>query len=257
MDTADRVFHAAQRLSLAFETIPAFPPRPAVTACDPTIYCADYFRAYLERAASGPRRCLIVGMNPSPHGQAQNGVPFGDVSYARRIVEGYIPGDALPKPRLSDPFTLWGEGIQKPLFEACGLDYPRGEESGKRLWGLLERLCGSLGAALERCLPINYCPLLMLDADGGSVTPSDLPRTADATRAMEAACDAWLRELVEISEARCAVVLGGYVEKSAQRALAGAPIEVVRLTHPSPRAGSAHAWAAATTPVLARCLGVA
>jgi len=167
MNTAERVFHAAQKLSRELETIPGIPLPPAVVGADPTDYCADYFRAYLDRAAAGRRPCLIVGMNPSPHGQAQNGVPFGDTPTVRRILAQWLgstrsKGACVMLP--NGPQIYGGTDLSQPLLTVDGLNYGRGEESGRRLCGLLEPLCGSLDAVLERCLLVNYCSLVLLDA---------------------------------------------------------------------------------------------
>lgn len=261
MNIAERVFHAAQKLSRELEIIPGIPLPPAVVGADPTDYCADYFRAYLDRAASGQRPCLIVGMNPSPHGQAQNGVPFGDTPIVRRILADYslrrARQDQPPRPSIARPNTTWGTSINVPLHEAIGLEYPRGEESGRRLWGLLEQLCGSLDAVLERCLLINYCPLVLLDAAGRNVTPSSWPRTAEPVRTMEAACDAWIREVVSIVKPETVIGVGAYAHDRcgwALREVVG--LQVVGMRHPSPLAGSAQAWQSIALPILARALGV-
>jgi hypothetical protein len=129
MNTAERVFHAAQKLSRELETIPGIPLPPAVVGADPTDYCADYFRAYLDRAASGRRPCLIVGMNPSPHGQAQNGVPFGDTPTVRRILADYVKrcGDCLSPPMVRPDMDnsykhVWGPDEDAgPLLTVDGL----------------------------------------------------------------------------------------------------------------------------------------
>jgi len=257
MNTAERVFHAAQKLSRELETIPGIPLPPAVVGADPTDYCADYFRAYLDRAASGQRPCLIVGMNPSPHGQAQNGVPFGDTPTARRILAQWL-GSTRPdhaKVRLDLLTSIHTDA--KVLLEVKGLDYQRGEESGRRLWGLLEQLCGSLDHVLERCLLVNYCPLVLLDAAGRNVTPSSWPRTAEPARAMEAACDEWIREVVSIVKPETVIGVGEYARQRcdwALREIVG--LQVVGMRHPSPLAGTVQAWQAIALPILARALGV-
>lgn len=260
MNTTERVFHAAQKLSRELETIPGIPLPPAVVGADPTDYCADYFRAYLDRAASGQRPCLVVGMNPSPHGQAQNGVPFGDTPTVRRILAQWLgsvrsEGACVMQP--NGPYIYGGTDLTKPLLTIEGLDYGRGEESGRRLWGLLEQLCGSLDAVLERCLLINYCPLVLLDADGRNVTPSSWPRTAAPVRAMEAACDAWVREVVSIVKPEIVIGVGEYARQrcdGAVREVVG--LQVVGMRHPSPLAGTAQAWQSIALPILARALGV-
>lgn len=265
MNTAERVFHAAQKLSRELETIPGIPLPPAVVGADPTDYCADYFRAYLDRAAAGQRPCLIVGMNPSPHGQAQNGVPFGDTPTVRRILADYVKrcGDCLSPPMVRPDMDnsykhVWGPDEDAgPLLTVDGLDYGRGEESGRRLWGLLEQLCGSLDAVTERCLLINYCPLVLLDAAGRNVTPSTWPRTAEPVRAMEAACDEWIREVVSIVKPETVIGVGDYARQRCDRALREAVgLRVVGMRHPSPLAGTVQTWQAIALPVLARALGV-
>ena len=255
--TSDAVFHAAQTLSQELAAIPGLPLAPAVVGADPTDYLADHFRAYLERAASGPRRCVIVGMNPSPHGMAQNGVPFGDTRVARRILAPFpaLQPDACgPFPDIAGPGVAGPDGVALPVR---GLAYARGEESGHRLWGLLDQLCGGLDAALSRCLVINYCPLVFLDSEGRNVALGAWPRRAEPVRALEDACDAWLRAVCDIVRAEHVVGVGMYATGALERALSGsAGPSFSTIRHPSPLAGSAQSWASAATPVLALALGV-
>jgi len=78
-------------------------------------------------AEAKPRRYLILGMNPGPHGMVQTGLPFGDVVNAAAML-GYRTGDQVPAPDLA--------GLElHPSRPVIGLSATRREASGERLWG--------------------------------------------------------------------------------------------------------------------------
>lgn len=251
MTPADHILTAAVTLSRALAPLLDEPPAPAAAAGDPTAYARAYYAAYLQLAASKPRRVLLVGMNPSLHGQAHTGVPFGDVGVARRLFAG-----------LDLPSLPAAAGIRKPdgalILHARGLEYHRGEQSGGRLWSGLEQICGAtLHAVLERCCVVNYCPLVFLDSNGDNVTPEKL-HPGPARLALETHCDEHLRTVVAALQAEVVVGIGKYAHDGCRRALAGASdvTAIMRIRHPSPQAGSAQAWFAEAAPVLAAALGV-
>lgn len=43
---------------------------------NPIEYAQDIHREYLRKYANGPKRLIIIGMNPGPHGMGQTGVIF-------------------------------------------------------------------------------------------------------------------------------------------------------------------------------------
>jgi len=243
------VVNATRLLSARLEPVRAALPAAglkAVAAIDPTSYAFGNYTRFMQLAASGPRLALFVGMNPGPHGMAQTGIPFGDVDTARVLLGGADTIDPLPGLRAASG-AAW---------DCKGLAYHRGEQSGMRLWSALSQLCGSPQAALERCCIVNYCPLYMVGPELENITPSDLPRRHDITRALEAACDEHLRQLVLGLEVKTVLSFGSYAHASARRALSGFPVDFYTTPHPSPRRGSAAEWIASALPLLAGVLGV-
>ena len=53
---------------------------PVTHVYNPLEYARAPHEAYLERWGRGPKRVVLLGMNPGPFGMAQTGVPFGDVA---------------------------------------------------------------------------------------------------------------------------------------------------------------------------------
>src|SRR5262245_39084934 len=91
----------------------------------PLGYAWPIARAYLEKYGAGTKEIVFVGMNPGPFGMAQTGVPFGEV----RLVREWMNLDGkVEKPEREHP--------KRPVL---GLDCPRSEVSGARLWGAFAR----------------------------------------------------------------------------------------------------------------------
>src|SRR5512142_1048294 len=88
---------------------------------NPLEYAWEPHERYLDRYGRSRKRLLFVGMNPGPFGMAQTGVPFGDVAMVRDFLGIQAP---VAKPVNEHP--------KRPV---TGFDCPRGEVSGRRLWG--------------------------------------------------------------------------------------------------------------------------
>jgi len=69
-ETTTKILEATSWLSAQLRPIVQAPPLPAVYAADPTVYARGNYEAAMQRLADGPRRLLLVGMNPGPHGMA-------------------------------------------------------------------------------------------------------------------------------------------------------------------------------------------
>lgn len=247
MKCVDNVVAATQALSEQLAPVVAALPSAgvkAVAAIDPTAYAFGNYTRFMQLAAAGPRQALLVGMNPGPHGMAQTGVPFGDVATARLLLGGVDSITMRPGLR----------GVSGEAWDCKGLEYHRGEQSGQRIWSALSQLCGSPREALERCCIVNYCPLYMVDSQLKNITPSDLPRRHEVTRALETACDEHLRRVVLALDVKVVLAFGDYADASARRALVGFPVDFETASHPSPRRGSAADWIADALPILARTL---
>ena len=235
MSDADRLIAATLALrkklsGLAFK-------KPADLVYCPLEYAWEIHRAYLEKFAVGRKRIVFLGMNPGPYGMGQTGVPFGEVTAVRDWMG--LRG-AVSKPA--------GEHPAKPVG---GLACKRSEVSGKRLWGLFAQKSGTPEAFFREHYVHNYCPLLFLENTklGRNVTPENLS-VADMAP-VYAACDEFLRELVAVQRPEWVVGVGGFAEGRAKVALAGLPVRIGALPHPSPANPAANKdWAGAATRAL-------
>jgi len=167
---------------------------------------------------------LLLGMNPGPWGMAQTGVPFGEVG----LVGQWLQIEAeIGRPECEHP--------KRPVE---GFGCHRSEISGQRLWGWAKEHFGSPQAFFRRFFVANYCPLMFLEASGRNRTPDRLP-VAEREPLIEI-CDEALRRLVEVSKPIYVVGVGRFAEQRARRALAGTPVRIGRILHPSPASPAAN-----------------
>lgn len=201
---------------------------------DPLQYAWDPHRAFVERYGDAGRggRVLLVGMNPGPHGMAQTGVPFGDVTMVRDWMG--ITGRVERPPRLH------------PKRPVTGFATTRREPSGARLYGWAKDRYGTAQRFFDAFFVLNYCPLLFFDADGKNLTPPQLPVASRV--AIERACDAHLADAIRATRPRLVVGVGGFAEARARLVVeeAGLRVDVGRILHPSPASPEANkGWAKA------------
>jgi single-strand selective monofunctional uracil DNA glycosylase len=201
---------------------------PVAYVYNPLEYAWAPHRAYLERYARGRPEVLLLGMNPGPFGMAQTGVPFGDV----RLVRDWLGVEApVGKPPRTHP--------KRPVD---GFDCARGEVSGQRLWGWARETFRTPQRFFGRFFVANYCPLAFLDKGGRNLTPDKLPRAKSA--ALFAACDEALRRMVERLRPEHVVGIGRFAADRAVAALAGRPVRLGMVPHPSPASPAANrGWA--------------
>jgi len=209
---------------------------PVSHVYNPLLYAARGYGAYLDAYARARKRVVFLGMNPGPFGMAQTGVPFGDVA----MVRGWLGIEApVGKPALEHP--------RRPVL---GFACARGEVSGARLWGALARHYGTPERFFRQHFIANYCPLAFLEGSGRNRTPDKLP--AREREPLFAACDRHLRRVVEILEPEWLVGIGAFAEERARKALAGRPVRIGRIPHPSPASPAANRdWAGAARRELA------
>jgi single-strand selective monofunctional uracil DNA glycosylase len=183
----------------------------------PLGYAWPLARAYLDRFGGAPKEVVFVGMNPGPFGMGQTGVPFGEVRMVRDWMR--LAGKVTP-PRSVHP--------KRPVQ---GLDCPRSEVSGARLWGAFSRRFRDPAAFFQRAFVLNYCPLLFVGETGANVTPDKL-RAAER-EPLEQICDQHLTEALAYLSPRVAVGVGQYVTKKLG-ALAIPGLAIATIPHPSP-----------------------
>jgi single-strand selective monofunctional uracil DNA glycosylase len=215
---------------------------PVTHVYNPLVYARGMHDAYLERFGRDvPREVVLVGMNPGPWGMAQTGVPFGDVDFVGDWMELGNPDSNPAAASIAKPAD------EHPSRPVEGLDCPRNEVSGSRLWGWARERYGEAQKFFERFFVYNYCPLLFLEESGRNRTPNRL--SAEERRALFEPCDAALFDIVEYFEPEFVVGVGAFAERRIKKALkAGGelPFEpaIGRILHPSPASPKANrGWA--------------
>ena len=187
---------------------------------NPLAYAWEPHRAYLELASGGGAKTLLLGMNPGPHGMGQMGIPFAATSVVRELLT--ITNLEVGQPRKPHP--------KRPI---SGLDWPKEEVSGTRLWGLLANEYGSAESIFKSVFLLNHCPLMLFSGERATnITPDKI--TGPTTKALLERCDEHLREVVDIMQIERVIGVGRYSEKRALNALSGIDISVTTCWHPSP-----------------------
>ena len=187
---------------------------------NPLAYAWEPHRAYLELASGGGAKTLLLGMNPGPHGMGQMGIPFAATSVVRDLLK--ITNLEVGQPRKPHP--------KRPI---SGLDWPKEEVSGTRLWGLLANEYGSAESIFKSVFLLNHCPLMLFSGEKATnITPDKI--TGPTTKALLERCDEHLREVVDIMQIERVIGVGRYSEKRALNALSGIDISVTTCWHPSP-----------------------
>ena len=186
--------------------------------------------AYLENFGNTKKRVLMLGMNPGPFGMAQTGVPFGEVAMVRDWM-GLSP--EIGKPEHEHP--------KRPI---TGMECPKSEVSGRRLWGLFSEKFPKAQDFFKDHLVINFCPLIWMKDTGANLTPDKI-RAAEMAP-VEVACQRHLKALIECLEPEYLIGVGAYAEKkmlAAQEEL-GTTAHVGKILHPSPASPAANrGWA--------------
>ena len=187
---------------------------------NPLAYAWEPHRAYLELASGGGAKTLLLGMNPGPHGMGQMGIPFAATSVVRDLLK--ITNLEVGQPRKPHP--------KRPI---SGLDWPKEEVSGTRLWGLLANEYGSAESIFKSVFLLNHCPLMLFSGERATnITPDKI--TGPTTKALLERCDDHLREVVDIMQIERVIGVGRYSEKRALNALSGIDISITTCWHPSP-----------------------
>ncbi|SVA60394.1 uncharacterized protein METZ01_LOCUS113248 [marine metagenome] len=193
----------------------------SVDVCyNPLDYAWDAHEAYLRRMGDSGARTVILGMNPGPHGMGQMGIPFAATSVVRDLLG--ITDIPVNQPEVADP--------RRPVV---GLEYPREEVSGTRLWGLLAEHYGDIGSIASRVFLVNHCPLMLFSGPRATnITPDKVG--GPTARTLLERCDQHLCEVVEILEAEQVIGVGKFAESRARAALTDYSAKVLGCWHPSP-----------------------
>lgn len=230
---ADSLSRATDRLCEDLRRLAFGPPTSHVY--NPLVYARRPHEMYLSRFGNSTKRALLLGMNPGPWGMAQTGVPFGEIPAVRDWM-GITAEVEKPSP----------EHPKRPVQGfACG----KSEVSGRRLWGLFSERFGAPENFFAGHFVVNYCPLVWMEESGRNRTPDKLPAAEMA--AVSAACDRYLRTVLECLEPEYLIGVGAFAEKCLGRVADGidgySPV-LGRVLHPSPASPAANrGWAAAAT----------
>lgn len=203
---------------------------PVTHVYNPLNYAQASVEQYLTKYGKKTGRIVFLGMNPGPWGMAQTGVPFGEVSFVR----DWMKLDAqVTKPAHEHP--------KRPVM---GLDCPRSEVSGARLWGWAKERFGPARSFFARFFVVNYCPLSFMEEGGRNVTPDKLP-IAERKPLFEV-CDASLQDTFDVLKPTMIVGVGAFAKKRALKVLGDRDIPVGQMLHPSPASPKANrGWAPA------------
>ena len=193
----------------------------SVDVCyNPLKYAWNVHETYLARMGGGGARTVVLGMNPGPHGMGQMGIPFAATSVVRELLG--ITGIPVSQPEVADP--------RRPVV---GLDYPREEVSGTRLWGLLEEHYGDADAIASSVFLVNHCPLMLFSGPRATnITPDKVG--GSTAQALLERCDQHLHEVVSVLDAERVIGVGKFAESRARATLGEGSVEVVGCWHPSP-----------------------
>ena len=119
-------------------------PAPVAHVYDPHVYAWAPYEAYVSRYGAGPKRVVLLGMNPGPFGMMQTGVPFGEIAAVRDWMGIRARVD---KPEHEHP--------KRPIE---GFDCKRSEVSGRRLWGWAAARFGAAQSVLRRLVRAQLLP---------------------------------------------------------------------------------------------------
>lgn len=213
---------------------------PVTHVYNPLEYARLPHEQYLRRFARPSCEVLLIGMNPGPWGMAQTGVPFGE---AAMVKEWMGISGRVDKPRNEHP--------KRPVL---GLETPRSEVSGSRLWGWARERFGEADRFFARFFIWNYCPLAFLESSGKNRTPDKLP--AAEREPLFAACDRGLASLIDTLDPQVVVGIGKFAADRIHAVLAPGTRRTGTILHPSPASPAANAgWSAKAEAQLA-ALGI-
>jgi single-strand selective monofunctional uracil DNA glycosylase len=202
---------------------------PVTHVYNPLAHAWDVHRRYLKLYGESPKEFVLLGMNPGPWGMAQTGIPFGDVGMVRDWLglAGKVTAPTQEHPR-------------RPVQ---GFQCPRGEVSGRRLWGWAQERFITPQAFFSRFFVINYCPLSFMEESGRNHTPDKLPLTE--RQPLFSACDDALRRMVDVLQPAVVLGVGRFAESRARAALPDWDGTIAGAPHPSPASPLANrGWSA-------------
>lgn len=218
---------AAERLRAALRPwVARAPEGPVEYVLHPLDYAWEVHREFLTRFARPGVEAVLLGMNPGPWGMCQTGVPFGTPDLVRELLglAGRVRAPARTHP-------------QRPIH---GLDCPRNEVSGQRLWGAVRDCFGGAEPFFRRFFLLNYCPLAFQSASGANLTPDKLPAAFRGD--MLDHCDRHLAAALAALRPQRVIGVGAWATARAQAVVDahGLGLPVGTILHPSPASPAAN-----------------
>ena len=185
---------------------------------NPLYYAWEPHQEYINRFSGLGAKILMMGMNPG-HGMGNTGVPFGCPEQVKEFLE--IRDLPVKQPRMNHPKRI-----------VVGLEQPKYEVSGRRIWSLLKELYETPEKTSEHIYIVNHCPLWMFNEKGQNITPEKL--TGSSASKLFELCDQHLREVVKIMNIEVVIGVGNYAASRASIALKNHEINITKIPHPSP-----------------------
>ena len=183
---------------------------------NPLDYAWNPHQEWIRRFAGNGATTLLVGMNPG-HGMGNTGVPFGCPEQVRDFLS--ITGlEVYQPPSIHPKRTVYG------------LECPKPEVSGRRIWSFLAAHYGTPEEVSKHIYIVNHCPLWMFNEAGQNITPDKL--TGAAAKKLKDICDHHLRTVVNEMGITRVIGVGRYAQK--QAASIFSEIDVDWVPHPSP-----------------------
>ncbi|MEE2812506.1 MAG: uracil-DNA glycosylase family protein [Candidatus Thermoplasmatota archaeon] len=183
---------------------------------NPLEYAWSPHSEWIHRFSGNGATTLLVGMNPG-HGMGNTGVPFGCPEQVRDFL-------GIVNLEVGQPPTLHPK---RPVY---GLECPKPEVSGRRIWTFLAEQYHTPEAISEHIYIVNHCPLWMFNEAGQNITPDKL--TGKAAKQLKEICDQHLRTVVDRMGITRVIGVGRYAQK--QAATIFNEIEIDWVPHPSP-----------------------
>jgi uracil-DNA glycosylase len=176
------------------------------------------YSKYINKYASEKIDVLFVGMNPTQHGMAQTGVPFGDPIYVNRLLK---LGEIVPAPFLGFKFRSY-------------------ERSGRRFWRLIHYNFADVRDFFNKQFIINYCPLLIGVSDNGDLKGVPLEKAhseikQSVMKQIMKLCNKHLKSVITELGVKHVVALGDFVDERLKEITLPDEVASHKLPHPGAR----------------------
>lgn len=211
----DALVSVARDLVASLEGLKFAPPVTCVY--NPLVYAWNLHEQYIRKHGGRRVEVLLIGMNPGPFGMAQTGVPFGDSTIVHNFhgITGQVESPVSYHPK-------------RPIY---GMQCPRPEISGQRLWGWARDRFGSPAEFFKHFWVYNYCPLVFMEASGKNRTPDKLHPTE--RKSLETACNCALIKTISTLQPKFVIGIGKYAATRLQKCgITG--VKIGDIIHPSP-----------------------